>query len=154
GTPITVCSAPSGRGGTWSADNTILFAPSTTGPLARVNASGGTATPASTLDAARGETTHRWPQFLPDGRHFLYVAVGAGHPSEVGVSSLDATETKTILAGDSLTMYAAGQLFFWRDGGVMAQPFDAALRELKGTPVRVAEPVGQQFGYVSLSVST
>jgi Tol biopolymer transport system component len=154
GLPITLCDAPSGRGGTWNADDTILFAASTTGPLSRVNASGGAPAPATTIDAARRETTHRWPQFLPDGRHFLFVAVpGDGRPSEVRVGSLDATDTKTILAGDSLTMYAAGQLFFWRDGGVMAQPFDLTSRELKGTPVRVAEPVGQQFGYVSLSVS-
>src|SRR5207245_2339066 len=62
GSPSVVCDAPSGRGGTWSANSVILFAPSTTGPLARVNAAGGAAAPATTIDAVRGETTHRWPQ--------------------------------------------------------------------------------------------
>jgi len=156
GAPNVLCDAATGRGGTWNRDNIVLFAPSTTGPLLRVDAAGGSPTPATRLDESRGETTHKWPSFLPDGRHFLYAAVsGAQRPSETRVGSLDSREATTLFAGDSLTAYASGHLFFWRDGGVMAQPFDAGARRLSGEPVSVATPVGQGVGvgYVSFSAS-
>jgi Tol biopolymer transport system component len=156
GAPNVLCDAPNGRGGTWSADNIVLFAPSTTGPLLRVDAAGGSPAPATTLDDSRGETTHRWPSFLPDGRHFLYAAVSGGQrPSETRVGSLDSREVTSLFAGDSLTTYASGHLFFWRDGGVMAQPFDPGARRLSGDPASVATPVGQGVGvgYVSFSAS-
>src|SRR5262249_3419993 len=63
-----------GRGGTWGPDGTIVFAPSFQGGIYRVRATGGDPTPVTVLDAARKEQTHRWPSFLPDGRHFLYYA--------------------------------------------------------------------------------
>ena len=75
---------PNGRGGSWNRDGVILFGATggsqgdgTTQVLQRVSASGGAPVPAATLDVAYGETSHRWPHFLPDGRHFLYDAVGA-----------------------------------------------------------------------------
>ena len=156
GAPNVLCDAATGRGGTWSRDNIVLFASSATGPLLRVDAAGGSPTLATTLDDSRGETAHRWPSFLPDGRHFLYVAVSGGQrPSDTRVGSLDSREATTLFAGDSLTAYASGHLFFWRDGGVMAQPFDAGARRLSGDPVPVATPVGQApgVGYVSFSAS-
>jgi len=154
--PSVLCDAPLGRGGTWSADNIVLFAPSTTGPLLRVDAAGGSPSPATTLDDSRGEIAHWWPSLLPDGRHFLYVAVTGGQrPSDTRVGSLDSREATTLFAGDSLTTYASGHLFFWRDGGVMAQPFDPSARRLSGEAVSVATPVGQGVGvgYVSFSAS-
>ena len=154
GSAVDVCDAASGRGGTWSADNTIVFAPSPASALERVAATGGTPSPATTIDAARGETMHRWPQFLPDGRHFLYLAATNGKPpSEVRVGALDATETSTVIASEAMPVFASGHLFFWRDGKEMAQPFDAGARQVKGDAFVVADQVGQNLGYTSFSAS-
>ena len=74
GKPIVLCEAPAGRGGSWGRDNVILFTPSTTVGVQRVSSAGGSPAVVTTLDPATGETSHRWPHFLPDGRHFLYTA--------------------------------------------------------------------------------
>jgi eukaryotic-like serine/threonine-protein kinase len=74
GAPQTICDAPQGRGGSWSRDGTILLTTDTQAPISRVNASGGTPVAITKLDPAR-HTSHRWPFFLPDGKHFLYVAI-------------------------------------------------------------------------------
>jgi len=66
-------SAP-GRGGAWGADGVILFSPAPTASLMRVSASGGAPVPITKLDPAL-HTSHRWPFFLPDGKHFLYIAL-------------------------------------------------------------------------------
>jgi eukaryotic-like serine/threonine-protein kinase len=70
----TICDAPSGRGGTWNKDGVIVFAPKAAGGLYRVSASGGTAMLISEPDKSRGEQSQRWPVFLPDGKHYLYMA--------------------------------------------------------------------------------
>src|SRR5262249_21924803 len=74
GPPVTIAEAPGARGGTWNADNVIVFAPNWRGGLYRVSADGGPATPTTKIDEAHNETTHRWPWFLPDGKHFIYLA--------------------------------------------------------------------------------
>jgi len=71
-----LCDAGSGRGGTWSRDGVIIFAPSPNGPLFRVSDAGGNVTQITIVDSAHGESDHRWPLFLPDGKHFLYLAEG------------------------------------------------------------------------------
>jgi len=81
GKPVTICDAPAGRGGTWNRNDQIVFAPSTDGPLAVVSATGsGRPLPVTRLSAARGDTTHRYPQFLPDTRHFVYQSEGGISP--------------------------------------------------------------------------
>ena len=75
--PVALCDAPDPRGGAWSKDGVILFAPNNQGPIARVPAAGGQPVPVTRVNAARHEFGHRYPQILPDGKHFLYVAVGA-----------------------------------------------------------------------------
>jgi hypothetical protein len=70
GTVSSICPVEEARGGAWSEDGTILFAPRPDGPLYLVPSSGGEPSPATTLDAASGEITHRWPQFLPGGKLF------------------------------------------------------------------------------------
>jgi len=135
------------RGGTWNRDGVILFAPHFNRPLYRVSAGGGDAEPVTRLDASRRETTHRWPQFLPDGRHFLYFArtsVGGAEAEKNGiyVGSLDSAEKKFILRGESNAVYVSpGWLLFWRDGNLLAQRFDLRRLELSGQPVAVAEGV-------------
>src|SRR5262249_15946779 len=74
GSPPSISDAASGDGGTWNQEGVVVFAPDTAGPLSRIPAAGGVATPVTTLDQAGGEFSHCWPQFLPDGKHFLYLA--------------------------------------------------------------------------------
>jgi Tol biopolymer transport system component len=68
----TLADVPTSHGGSWNREGVIVFSPGATGPLYRVSATGGEVTQLTTLDESRQETAHRWPYFLPDGRHFLY----------------------------------------------------------------------------------
>ncbi|HSS45480.1 MAG TPA: protein kinase, partial [Thermoanaerobaculia bacterium] len=127
----TLCDAPNNRGGTWNRAGEIAFAPAARDPIQRVPSSGGAATPATKLDSSRGEISHRWPFFLPDGRHFLYFAMGAFYgPKAVSngiyVGSLDSQERRLLLRADSNVAYAPpGYLLFLRERTLMAQPFNA-----------------------------
>jgi len=161
GPPIVVCDAPRGSGGSWSRDDVILFAPgpSQTG-LLRVASAGGAPTVATTLDKTKGEDVHRWPHFLPDGRHFFYTAVTGpccppSKPSEIRVGSLDATGPDILLLqAESPASYANGHVVFARDGTLMAQPFDPGTHRLKGEAVLLADHVTREAGrYVGASVS-
>ena len=127
-----ICNAPQGRGGTWNSRGVIVFAPSINGPIFRVSAGGGTPTSLTRLDPATGETTHRWPDFLPDGVHFLYLArqTSEKQPAGVYVGSLDGSLRKKVLDGPSNARYAEpGYLLFVRNTTLFAQRF--ALRDLK-----------------------
>ncbi len=109
----------------------ILFSPVVDGPLYRVPASGGRATAVTRLDKTRGESSHRWPYFLPDGRHFLYLVASFGSGAErekmgIYVRSLDSSEERLIVAAKSTLAYAApGFVLFRREQHLVAQPFDA-----------------------------
>jgi Tol biopolymer transport system component len=162
GPPIVLCDAPSGRGGSWSRDNVIVFAPSTgssTG-LSRVSSAGGTPAVVTTVDTGTGETNHRWPHFLPDGRHFFYTAsTGAccppSQPATIRIGSLDpADSTVTLLQAESSMSYASGHVLFARDATLMAQAFDPDARQLKGDAFPVGERVASEGSrYVSASAS-
>jgi hypothetical protein len=162
GSPIVLCDAPAGRGGSWSRDNVILFAPGGTviAGLQRVPSAGGVPTIVTNVDAAAADTRHRWPHFLPDGRHFLYTEIsgpgGPGStPSTIKVASLDsAAPVLTLLQTESTAAYASGHLLFARDDTLMAQPFDADTRQSKGDAFPVAEYVSREGSrYVGASVS-
>src|SRR5262249_25957092 len=84
GLPKIVCNAADGRGGTWSVDNRIVFAPSLKSPLYQVAAAGGEPKAVTSLNASRQEISHRWPFFLPDGRHFLFV-IRTNPPQHSGI---------------------------------------------------------------------
>jgi eukaryotic-like serine/threonine-protein kinase len=144
GQPVDICGAPNGRGGAWSADGTILFTPTSESPLFRVPASGGTPTPVTAADEVPQEEGQRWPQFLPDDRHFLFYAASES-PELSGatyVGSLDGGKPKLLLSGATDAIYAPpGYLVFQRDGGLMAQRFNAARLELTGDPVQIADRV-------------
>jgi eukaryotic-like serine/threonine-protein kinase len=153
-----ICPAPAPRGGDWGPGNVIVFAPSASGPLMQVPASGGTPTPATTLDKAAAETAHRFPQFLPDGKHFLYVALpGKDSNSATRVGSLDAAPGPVILSAAGRATYAApGYLLFNQNGSILAQPFDAGSLKLSGTPTVVRglkDASGQYSGSPMLGVS-
>jgi serine/threonine protein kinase/Tol biopolymer transport system component len=141
GPPQALCDAPAGRGGTWDTTGTIVFAPDTTSGLARVDAAGGTRVALTTLDAK--ETSHRWPDFLPDGKHFLYFAHG-GTSADSGIylAELDSKEHKLLLRNDSNAIYAApGYLLFVRDNTLVAQRFNLHSLALEGEAKPVADHV-------------
>ena len=125
----TVCDAPNGRGGAWGSAGTIVFAPAPFSPLSKVSASGGVPEPATTLDASRGQTGHRFPSFLPDGRHFTF-AVQPQLQSDlyqIDVASLDDPVARPLLVSASAPRYAdPGYLIFGRDQALIAQRIDLA----------------------------
>ena len=140
----TLADAPTPSGGTWNRDGVIVFARSLGDRLYRVPATGGAATPATTLDESRKETAHLWPYFLPDGRHFLYLARSAQRENTgIYVGALDSKETKLLVNADASAAYAPpGFLLFLRERTLMAQPFDATKLQLTGEPFPIAEQVG------------
>jgi eukaryotic-like serine/threonine-protein kinase len=143
GTPHTVCDAPAGEGGTWNRDGQIVFAPEGAGALFRVSSAGGVPSAVTQLDQSHNETSHRWPQFLPDGRHFLYLAIG-GTTEERGTyrASLDASTRQLVLKNPVRIWYtASGHLLFMRNGVLLAQPFDARSLRLSDDPKPIAESV-------------
>ena len=141
GPPQVLCDAEAGRGGTWNSSGTIVFSPTTTTGLERVDAAGGTPVPLTTLDPK--ESSHRWPAFLPDGRHFLYFAHGASIADNgIYVASLDSKERKLVLRNASNAIYAApGYLLFVRDQTLMAQRFEARQIALEGEAQPLADHV-------------
>jgi Tol biopolymer transport system component/tRNA A-37 threonylcarbamoyl transferase component Bud32 len=140
GAILTICDAERGLGGTWNRDGTIVFAPAPTAGLFRVAAGGGKPAPVTKLDAGRHETAHRYPQFLPDGRHFLYMAGNLGGAPDdaanaIRVGSLDGSADKVVVKTLSNAGYASGYLLYGRDGTLLAQPFDTSKLEVRGDPV-------------------
>ena len=142
GPAVPICDAPAGRGGAWSSTGVIVFAPTVESGLQQVSAAGGTPTPATVLDPATQSLWHRWPQFLPDGEHFLYFSLARVNSTGVFVTSLGSTTSTSLVSTNSGAAYAApGALLFLRGMTLMRQPFDTAALRLTGDPVPVAEDV-------------
>ncbi len=139
----TLCNAPLGRGGTWNRDGVILFAPSTTiGPLYRVTSAGGE--PIAVTKPSPQQGSHRFPSFLPDGRHFLYFAQGE---AAVFVGALDSNAAKRVLSADSGAAYSpSGDLLFVRQGTLLRQSFDPKKLDLSGDPSMVADRIASVGG--------
>jgi eukaryotic-like serine/threonine-protein kinase len=136
------------RGGAWGPDGTILFTPDFRSPLYKISAEGGTPTQATVVDLATGnQTSHRWPAFLPDGRHFLYFARTNGKETQgINWGSLDSKDHGSLLEADSGVVYASGFLLFVRGHTLYAQSFDASSLKPSGAAVPLAdgvEPVGE-----------
>lgn len=150
----SICDALPGRGATWNADGVILFA-SGEGGLYRVNAGGGTPVQVTKLDLKRGETSHRWPWFLPDGKHFIFQVTtnSVDQPRSLEVGSLDSPERHFLLNSDWNAEYSSGFLVYWRDGSLMAQPFDTGKLALTGEPEPIAENVETSLGVTSARFS-
>jgi eukaryotic-like serine/threonine-protein kinase len=146
GSVISICDAWNGRGGSWGIDGSIVYAKDALGPLYRVSSAGGTPEELTTLDNDRAESTHRWPYFLPDGKHFLYFSRTAttatqaeGHA--VFVASLDGRVNKLLVHTSSNAIYASGYILFVRGSSLMAQKFDIKSLELKGDPKKIVEQI-------------
>jgi len=142
--PQTVCDATNGRGGTWNRDGVIVFTPNAVGGLAKVSASGGTAVPVTQASAS---INHRFPHFLPDGRHFLFtLAYGKNGEDGIYFSSLDSSEITLVSAGPSSNpAYASGYVLLVRESKLLAQPFDAQRLRVTGEPFLVSDGVRWAF---------
>jgi hypothetical protein len=153
----TLCAAPDMRGATWSDDGTIVFAPSAEGPLFKVPAAGGEPVAVTALDSTRLETAHRYPTFLPDGRHFVFVAL----PPRLGrytilVGSVDGMEPKKVLEAEGGAIYAApGWIIYPRGTRLAAQRFDSRALKLEGEPLALSDSPerGNPWGFPGVSAS-
>jgi Tol biopolymer transport system component len=144
GPPLTLCDAGDGKGGSWGSQGVIVFAPSFDSTIRRIPETGGEPEPVTTFDEDRNDDSHRHPRFLPDGRHFLYVARHASGASEgqaIVVGSTDGMVPRELLRSPAAVEYAAGHLFFLRDQTLMGQAFDLDRRELSGEAFPIADPV-------------
>src|SRR5262249_2377260 len=125
---------------TWNAGGTIVFG-YVSGPLLRINASGGELVTVTQLDPPR-QVSHRFPQFLPDGRHFLFYAAGTPEASGIYLGSLDGGEPKRLAAADSNAAYLpSGMIAFVRGTTLMAQHLELKRGELIGDSIKFADPV-------------
>lgn len=136
-----LAAARRGRGGTWNAAGVILYAPDINSPIMSVPATGGI--PVAVTDRA-GAPSHRFPSFLPDGRHFIYLVLREDrHASEIGWGRLGGGENGRVLAASSNAVCTgAGQIFFARESTLFAQALDFATMRPLGSPVVVSDRVG------------
>jgi len=158
GGPVQVlCDAVNPRGGTWNKDGVIVFAAGFGDGLQWISAAGGHASVATEVDAAQQEISHRWPQFLPDGRHFLYLSLNAKlGRAGIYVAELYSKEKVRVLDTDFHAEYSdAGYLLFVREGGLLAQRFDPDTFKVSGDALPIADRVGSgaQTGESPFSVS-
>jgi serine/threonine protein kinase len=163
GPPQTLCDVATARGGTWNRDGVILFSPGPTSAIYRVSAAGGTPVAVTKLES-QGEG-HRFPEFLPDGKHFLF-AVGSVNLNRTGiyVGSLDGEAPVRLLPDISNAMFAASQtkqgegyILFRRDVALMALPFDLTRLKAAGDVSPIAGEVqgglNNGFGVFSASAN-
>jgi Tol biopolymer transport system component len=148
GPPRTICAAQSDGSIAWGRDGTILFTQFRDG-VYRVPADGGVAARVTTVDKTKGEMNHYWPEFLPDGRHFIYMATAVDGRAmrltpTVYVATIDGSAAPRLLAQKHSRMVYSptGHLLFVEDSVLMAQPFDLATLQLTGEPLRIADGVG------------
>ena len=144
GPAISVCDASGGRGGTWNREGVILFSPAFRSGLFRVSPTGGKPVPVTQLDESK-HTSHRWPAFCPDGKHFLYLAVAHGaaqtETNAVYLGSLDGGEPKLVMHGSANAAQVGDNLLFPRENTLQAAPFDVKTAQLLGDPIVVATEV-------------
>jgi Periplasmic component of the Tol biopolymer transport system len=157
GPPQTLCDASAGRGGAWSEDGNILFSPALGDGLYRIPAAGGAVSQITVPDQKLDEATHRFPVFLPDGKHFLFVIHGV-KPENSGIflGSLDSKDKRRLLPDESICFYSPpGDLLFVREGNLVVQAFDLSSLRLSGEAVPIAEGVYYEpsAGSASLTVS-
>lgn len=140
--PVNLCDAQDAKGGSWNQDGTIIFAAGTL--INRISSDGGQATPITKLEPK--EEADRWPYFLPDGRHFLYLSDAyRTEEHHLKVGSLDSKDSPRLLSSfvTNVAYSDAGFIVFVRQGGLMAQRFDPAHLQLSGEPFPLAEQVAQ-----------
>lgn len=150
GGPVAaVADAPNSRGGSWGGNDMIVFAPDFQSGLEKVSAQGGSATPATVLDKTK-HSTQRWPWFLPDGKHFIFLATShtGGDPKQNGIyfGSVDSTENRLVVATESAAQYASGYLLYQVSTALVAQPFDPQNGTLSGSPIPLLNNLRNDVG--------
>jgi Tol biopolymer transport system component/predicted Ser/Thr protein kinase len=145
GPPVTLCSTDADpKGGAWSPSGVIVFARGSASTLWKIPAGGGDPVELTHFDPKRGDNSHRHPRFLPDGKHFLYLARSINAASEghaVVAASLDGTPEKVLLRSPGAAEYGSGHLLFLRERTLMARPFDAGRLAFTGDAIPLAENV-------------
>jgi len=147
-----ITDAPSAFGATWGPDGTILFSPDERAPIFRVNANGGTATAVTTLDPARRDQAHRWPQFLPDGRHFVFMPWNSGTTKRaIQLASLDGGPTTTLFESATGVIVAGTNFLYVREqpANLLAQAFDPGTLQLVGRAEPVAPDENVDFSWLT-----
>lgn len=137
----TLTDAPAPHGGDWNADDVLIFAAA--GGISKVSADGSGRASVTSVDEASGDYQHAWPEFLPDGRRFVYI-IRSRVQERTGLylSSIDAPGRKRIMDASSRAAYSrTGHLLFVRNGTLVAQPFDLEREEVHGEAISLAEPV-------------
>jgi serine/threonine-protein kinase len=163
GPPVSITDSAVGAPGvSWGHDGFVYYDRIGVGPLMRVRETGGAAESIGTLDSARGELQHAWPDALPNGKG-LILTVSRGGPGAMGgqadeIAVLDlATGTHRTLVSGILARYArSGHLVYaTAEGVLMGVPFDQDRMEVTGDAVALTEGVGVRFGggAVDLAVS-
>ena len=152
-----LCDASAGRGGTWNRDDVIVFAPDARSALYRLPAAGGSPVPVTTLGKSPVERSHRFPHFVEDGRHFIYVAFRNDSPHALVIGSLDSQRGHDVMS-DPLVREAyapPGLLVFRREGALVAQAFDIARLRLVGGSRAIADyvPGADVNGHENFSAS-
>ncbi len=154
----TICQAENAKGGSWSPDGTIIFAPNFNAPIMKVSALGGEPVPVTDLEGDEGFDSHRHPWFLPDGRRFFYMARSTSEgDSEVRIASTDGDSSRVLMKNRAGVEYSNGHLLYMRKQVLMAQPFDTGSLKFTGDPVTVASDIlvvgGAAKGVFSSSAS-
>jgi eukaryotic-like serine/threonine-protein kinase len=148
GGPVTVLAdTPNPRGGAWNQQNVIIYEPDYRDTLWKIPATGGTPTRLTQFESGK-HTTHRWPQFLPDGEHFLFFGTNHSGESEEGVyfASLKDGSYKHVIDSDSQGMFASGYLLYHVQSQLVAQKFDASNGTVSADPVLLANAVEYDSG--------
>jgi len=146
-TPTVLSDVSDNRGGTWNQFGQIIFAPSTTEPLWIVSEMGGALRKVTTLDSLKNERTHRWPSFLPDGKHVIFTVGVLSSPAyyekaTIDVANIETGKRKTIIKGASTARYInTGHILFSRKGILYVVPFDLDDLEVTGQPIPVVRGI-------------
>ena len=137
-----IAEATNGKGGSWSQLGEILFTTDYNSSIFMVRDGGGEISQVTDLQADAGFNSHRHPQFMPDGRHFLYFARGNGRvESEIRFASLDGEPHKVVTTANLMGYYGSGNLVYVANGDLVAQPMDPDTGELSGSPTPVVGDV-------------
>jgi len=141
GRPQALCDVGENRGGAWNREGVILFAGLE--GLYRVSAQGGT--PVLATKVAPKEEAHRWPYFLPDGRHFVFLAdASSAEDHHIRLGSLDSQDSQILFGAVSRIAYAPpGYLIYVSQGALVALTFDARALKVTGDPATIAEHIAE-----------
>ena len=138
----TICDAD-GADGSWSTNGEILYDGEATDPLMRVPAAGGIAKPEVRVEELEDISALGWPEFLPDGEQFIFLADQLEEDSRVMIWSLGSGEGRVLMNSDSRVQYVEpGYLVYVLNGMLVAHPFDADAGTLIGDPLPLADSIG------------